>query len=495
MTSNAKSTQSRTVSFSITGEYLTDHARLCVLSKDWRTAIRILGEDIQGSNTEIALAVLKGEKKFIGTSGDEENPINLVDDSIDDPETSRYLDTLAFQNAGLLKVEGAVYRPRWLIEALGPDDYDFARKESGYSERNTREFMIQRAKYYAGNSGIEYHVTLPRSNAITSERVDLRQVEDANEWIVLWEPIADYPFWVNVHHDAGAAMADFLAHRSLDRNGADTTILDMKLESPAEYERYLRKGHDLTREEDEERADLLEREYQADLKQLRAEIEKQAGPKGGEGWMRLGVFNDQDKIYKDDVQPDYYLDVPKQPFLIWALNGNHAAKLGVVKEWRPICPSGMKMMNDDRFHTDWVVGAGLDPARFNREHEDVDMSAQAQRLDLCFELMNFEFAPLSKSDKRSVSGKVRFLKPGETLEKDQIGIIQTASVEYDAALRSAAKHGTALICITGGPLAHIAVVGREMNVPIILWDKAVHLFNGMTVGINLKEGKITVHGH
>ena len=120
----------------------------------------------------------------------------------------------------------------------------------------------------------------------------------------------------------------------------------------------------------------------------------------------------------------------------------------------------------------------------------MNASSYALRMELCFKLLKFEFAVLSRSTKTKLSGKVRILNPGDVLQKGEIGVIERASVEYDAALRSAAQQDSGLICLTGGPLAHIAVVGREMNVPIIMWDKAKLLNNGARIDLNLENGTI-----
>jgi hypothetical protein len=49
--------------------------------------------------------------------------------------------------------------------------------------------------------------------------------------------------------------------------------------------------------------------------------------------------------------------VPRAPFMHWAL-ARHPST-GSLPSWTTVSPSGLKMMNDDPFHTDWVLGAGL----------------------------------------------------------------------------------------------------------------------------------------
>lgn len=478
------------VSFSITGEFLTEHARHMTLSKDWRGAIKLIAEGVDGASMDIALAVLRGEKQFVGECSRDLNTLDLVEDSKDRPETQGYLKTLAFQNAGLLNVSGKVFRPRWQVEALGPEDFEFASHKGHMIDSD--EFLILRAQYYAGTSKCNYHVTLPKNHDAKAERVDFRDKE-TSERIVMWEPYDDYPIWITPHNNIEEAIADFLANRRLDTLGADTEILDLKTDNPDAYKAYLRRGIDLTMEEEEERNDLLSEDEKVYLNELREKIVAQAGPIDGEGWMRMGIFS-EDNLWSREGVADSYLMVPKQPFFLWALKNCNPVGFGLIAPWKTVSPSGMKMYNDDALHSDWVIGAGFDPESFYKDHKLINDNAYAVQMDMMIKLMKFEFSVLSKSDKKFVEGRVKVLAPGETLEKGEVGVIASASVEYDAALRSAAMHDSALICMTGGPLAHVAVVGRELNVPIILWDKAGELDQWMKVSIDLVKGTIKVSG-
>lgn len=472
------------IAFSITGAAVTDHVRLQVLSEDWRGAYDLLINDVGGCTHDIAIAILKGEKAFSGDSADRKNPIRLVDDGPENPKTKRYLDTLDYQNRGLLRFKGKSYRPAWKIDALGQDDFDFAVKKLGRSAVGTEEFTKARAHYYVASVEKDLLITAPKQ-PINAVRADLRS-QKLDHWLMVWE-LRDHPSWITPKEDAAEALAHFIENRIPQSLGACTDVLDMKEDTIA-YAAYLRAGIGLTDEEEDERNHLLEAEHLANLVTLREKITSQAGPKGEKGWIRLPVR--RDKSWHLESAPDYYVDVPKLAFIHWALGQHDPVKLGICEAWDPVCTSGMKMINDDRYHSDWVVGAGFDPERFYQDHEDVSDSSYWLRQELCHELLDFEFTSLSRSTKKQVDGKVRHLKPGDALKEGEIGIIPVASVDYDAALRSAAQHGTALICEAGGPLAHIAIVGREMDVPVILWPKAMTLFNGSRVYINLERGKI-----
>ncbi len=473
------------VSFSITGQAVTDHVRLQVLSDQWREALDLLTQEVQGCTMEMALDILGGKKVFQGSSNSEFG-IQLVDDSAENPETARYLETFAFQNCGLLLKKGKVYRPAYVIEALGQDDFDYAIRSIGRNENGTPAFMRLRAMYYVNTLKQELLVTVPDATH-QAVRVDLRNATDASQMLVVWEERSATPSWAKTSKDHREALNEFLQSRSPMALGSDTTLLDLK-KDPKAYEKYLIDGINLSDDEEDAREVLLNDRYQTQLLALREEILKRAGPKGGDGWIRVPI-SDEPVIDATDVVK-YYLDVPKAPFIYWSIP-HDPSLMGLCEKWTPASPSGMKMLNDDRHHTDWVIGAGFDPETFYKQ-KDVSDSCYWYRNQLCADLLKFEFTTLSRSTKVRVEGVVKHLKPGEILKEGEVGVIARASVEFDAALRSAAKHGTALICLTGGPLAHIATVGRELDVPILLWDKAQHLRDGYRVYINTEKGTIRV---
>lgn len=470
--------------FVITGEAITEHARLHVLSGQSREAVQLLIEGVEGMTHDDAQSILRGEANLTGRSDDPAG-LSVVDADGDCPKLKYYLETFAFQNCGLFKHKGKVYRPAYEIEGLGPDDFDRALKKLGGRQIETEAFLRERIRYYIQPLKAQKVVTIP-TNFPTQTVVDLRETTSVEEKIVVWTVRDDVPQWATVHQDKDAALAEFYASRQPDRLGLHSHYLDF-YQDPEQLVKLLDSRDYLSDSDESLRKRLLGEKTEGLLKGIREQVAQRAGPVGGAGWLRLAV--EKNPVPGEPGVIDHYLDIPKAPFLYWVLQPYDPSELGLCEPWPAISGTGWKCINDSAYHSDWVIGAGLDPENFHKM-EEINSSSYALRMELCFKLLKFEFAVLSRSNKPKLEGKVRILKPGETLNKGEIGVIERASVEFDAALRSAAQHDSGLICLTGGPLAHVAVVGREMNVPIIMWDKAGMLHNGARIELNLEKGTI-----
>ena len=481
---NTQREMSRSVPFVISGEAITEHARLHVLSGQWQEAEKLLTKGIDGITHDIALSILRGENNLVGSS-DSESGLDLVEANADCPKLKYYLETFAFQNCGLLKQKGKVYRPAYQIAGLGPLDFDHAVKKLGERAIETEEFLRERIRYYTHPIKAKHIITLPAVTP-TQTVVDLRDTPSPEDRIVVWTVREDVPLWAKVHTDSGAALNEFYASREPDSLGVDSYYLDFYAEED-KLLKLLNARHVISDADETLRQKLEKESRDQALGAIRAQIAERAGAVGSDGWLRMPV--EKSPAAGETGEVEYYLDVPKAPFLYWALQPYDPAELGLCEPWRAISGSGLKCYGDSAVHSDWVVGAGLDPETLYQQ-EDINASSYALRMELCFKHLKFEFAILSRSDREKLSGKARILKPGETLNKGEIGVIERASVDYDAALRSAAQHKTGLICLTGGPLAHVAVVGREMNVPIVMWDKAHLLHNGARIELNLEQGTI-----
>lgn len=105
------------------------------------------------------------------------------------------------------------------------------------------------------------------------------------------------------------------------------------------------------------------------------------------------------------------IEIPRAPFEHWALR-RHGGK-HLATHWETISRAGFKMVNDDPYHTDWVIGAGLDIDKIylglGKDTEDAidDVYWQIQH-----KMLNFECAVLSKGE--YVTGTV--IHPGRNQE-------------------------------------------------------------------------------
>lgn len=239
------------------------------------------------------------------------------------------------------------------------------------------------------------------------------------------------------------------------------------------------------REKYENQQRLKKEAHDAAILKIHNEIVSKLGDKESSDWLRMPV-------YSGLSNPSSYLYIPRLAFLHWALKNVPAVKLGIIEDWVPVSKYDLKCKNDDRFHSDWVIGAGLDPATFYDKNNDINISAHKLAMEIVRDMTSFDLLVLSRSSRTKFEGEIAFLKPGQQLEKGQIGIISHAGVEFDAALRSAARHKTGLICLTGGPLAHVVTVGRELDVPIVMWDKANNLRIYQYLYVNTENGTVSI---
>jgi len=179
--------------------------------------------------------------------------------------------------------------------------------------------------------------------------------------------------------------------------------------------------------------------------------------------------------------------VPRAAFERWALC-HHASLRPFAPEWEPVSHSGVKMSCDDPVHTDWWVGAGLDPDDYNRttgemrafEEAVYDAWHEAEEKYCVFECNVLSEGPHALGD-------VVHPRPGETVPKGSIAIVPFASERYiDAAVTAAA-----IVTEAGGALSHIVVVGRERNLPIVRVKDALKKYPvGCRLSIDTGTGKL-----
>lgn len=108
------------VHFSITGEFVTDHARAKVQEGDWAGAIRFLKTSVIGFTYDHAISILTGEMCLTGT-----NNIQLVKNT---SSKNDYLKQLDHFYGSYVRLGGKWYRPYAFVSNYGPKDiFEFDR--------------------------------------------------------------------------------------------------------------------------------------------------------------------------------------------------------------------------------------------------------------------------------------------------------------------------------------------------------------------------------
>jgi phosphohistidine swiveling domain-containing protein len=164
--------------------------------------------------------------------------------------------------------------------------------------------------------------------------------------------------------------------------------------------------------------------------------------------------------------------VPRAPFLHWAF-----ARMKMFEEqlppWQTVCPPGMKMMNDDPYHTDWVVGAGLDPDDRSLLYYPGPVADAA--MQLAHELQDKFDKPSPVHvlvDGPHAIGPVHHGKRKKPCPAGAIVVLPNLHPDYVITIEDA----VGVITEEGGAVAHLAQVGRERNLPIVRIENALKRF-------------------
>lgn len=249
-------------------------------------------------------------------------------------------------------------------------------------------------------------------------------------------------------------------------------LLKMGAQTPAEVEsERLRHEYQLaqqiTNEADREAAeDQIEAEREAlrlrRLAELRATILAQAG-------------NDLLDLTwpASERTPAGTAKVPRAPFMHWAF-----ARMKMYESqlppWQTISPIGLKMQNDDPYHTDWVIGAGLDPE--DRELTYYPSPVAEAAMQLAHSLQDKFDEPSDVHvlvDGPHVSGTIHHGRKKKPSPAGSIVVLPNLHPDYLEAIDDAAG----VITEEGGAVAHLAQVGRERSLPIVRIAGAIGRYN------------------
>lgn len=173
--------------------------------------------------------------------------------------------------------------------------------------------------------------------------------------------------------------------------------------------------------------------------------------------------------------------VPRAPFLHWAFARMKMFE-AQLPPWQTVSPIGLKMMNDDPFHTDWVIGAGFDPDNRSMLYHPSPIADAAMQLS--HDLQDKFDEPSDVHvlvDGPYASGTVYHGKKKKPSPDGAIVVLPNLHPDYLEAIADAA----AVITEEGGAVAHLAQVGRERNLPIVRIAGALDRFGeGETVSVD-----------
>lgn len=434
-----KVSMSKKMSMSVDGEGLTRIARDFCLSDMPSRAWRLLVNGLHGpvGPETIAADVLDGKLKLVGNSSSKRGLRTARDNDVSYRKSMQYI------FAGRVRIDGSWWRPSAEVLDFGEEDAHFAfhrvrDEESLDSIADGARLLLNvtrhRVAYYAREG----------------ERVVFLRVKNSKRnRVVIFEPVAERPFWWQEHPTVVAAFEEFIAcGRRLQSRG--------RVEPRTEATPVVQ-GPEPKTEEDYK---TEEEQFERAVHDIRERVLAQAAG----DMISLRLENGE------------VLAVPRAPFEHWALSRSPQLK-HLAAPWTPVAPSGMKLPLDDPFHTDWLLGAGrsLEEAYRGPVHD----ASISWLIDVQRRFGNFDCA---------------VLVPGEevigTIGED-ILVLPNLDPKYVTKLGGA----RAIITQAGGALAHLAQVALERNVPIVLVEDALTRYlPGQQVRVCTDSGRIHVVG-
>ena len=517
--------------FRITGGSLTRTAREKTLSDDWMGGVEYLLEGLQGISFHEVTSVLNGQNKLTGDSS------VGIDLAPEDPETrDEYLEEFNSVYSGRIKRTWKGGEPMWwspaaMVISLGERDNLFERGN-----------LIPRCFHYT--DGDEHVVG-----------VDTRQIAFEKLWLpkngfpygFVFKRCSAPPLWVDKHRNATGAMVAYLTaggileHRGHSIRYGEPVKSEVRarpenaphLLHDEEFKRHCRENplppggpSDLwlatlsgapeertgakskyreakegRRRDREEK--LREGENRATLEQIKAAVVQRANEME-DGWLDLEVKPLSDNAISDRDRKDhpdwltlepYTIRVARVPFEHWTLRAFPLAAVeGMLSPWEPVSDTGLRLDNDDRHHSDWMLSADAVHNLFGNYGKGFSEPIQTA----LFDAMNAIQAQYCDTQGVVLSsfggykrGRVVHPGPGEAVKRGEIAIIPTASVHYDQALRTA----EAVITERGGPLAHVAIVAREVGRTVLQVRGALKRYPvGTRISVDPSRGVVTVLG-
>ncbi len=228
------------------------------------------------------------------------------------------------------------------------------------------------------------------------------------------------------------------------------------------------------------------------LDQLTSDIRRQADEAGLDGWTEIPV----PKV----VSPSGTLRVPRGAFEHWATwrsGGEHLAK-----PWRRVSPQGVKQNSDDPLHTDWMLGAGLDPRSMR---EDLGVPGRAEALTQAAyaayaaverRLLGFDCSVLLAGP--AVTGRCWHpAGPGDDVpptdaDGPPVAVLADARPDWLDLVARTFDAGGAVVVERGGGMAHLVTELRGSGKgPLVRMPKALRLYpEGSLVSVDAGRGRI-----
>lgn len=494
------------IAFSMAEHVLVDFARSCVVEENWRRGLKLLTTVTTPALTlDQAVSVLKGE-----TTSEirEDGQHILVPQDQGCEKLKRFLGTLAWQTAGIFESNGEFYQPYAVIESFQRGDAVQVVKE--WRERDDwgdiEKFIKACCRPYMHNPGTDIVHLETGKRPVLCKRVQgpafwLDLAANASEAVTAYAKTRTRPEEVHgvefkpdscTDPDSFEFFCEAVSYGLLMLD-SDSTLPDSEIcilrEMMAMYRELEERIEDLgpnnTLEYDE-RGFQINDDYLTDkfkdaieLRRLMVKVNRQAEISGG--FMEL---------FPSDGSAPYV--VARAPFLRWAAKHAYRTKLGELAPWKNVCYTGLKMPNDDRNHSDWWVSTG-ESISSSYNHEHLLNKTSTEFLSRMAETE--EGGCIKLAGKGKVTGVAVFPKPNESAPPGSIAIVPHAGPAYQLAMTTCCTGSSgAVVAAMGGKLAHLAIVGRELDSRVVVTMDAMTRFKaGDLITVDLDAQTIFVY--
>ena len=512
-------TATRTVYFSVTGEWITNFFRDKVLEGDWQRAINELRDTIS-CTLEQSMSILCGDNKLVGVDSHDDPGIDLVKDG----ECSDYLETLRYQYGHLVRIDNKWMKPYAYVTNYGIKDVSHIDWDRRLPEvipefmHNDKKLdliaLAHRAKSYCNNRYSDEVITTKINSEKCGQKVRMAVLFERTDAPPLWTMLASTGEGRQATIQRAVDIAADQQH--LDRVGH----IQEQIEEAGSEREAMRVRCMNYADEEAENYRLGAAYSFHNIDETLVTVDGPLPPIPGQRPPGALKVPTPDELFKSHRKADAALDdlegtrrqileqnekladgrmiehdfggkvgkvrIPEYPLRAWSLRRTHLRVL--IEDWKTICPMGMKASVDDPYHSDWMVGAGIDLGAYG----DTDFSAQMYDLmhEIQEEEMGFKFTILvNGKGKAGAVGTIVHPKPNEEVASDEIAVVPNAGEAYYAAARTAA----AVIVENGGAMSHLAVVGLEEGFLIIRDEGARKKYRpGTLLTIDTKKGNIEV---
>jgi len=213
-----------------------------------------------------------------------------------------------------------------------------------------------------------------------------------------------------------------------------------------------------------------------------------------------------------------HIKVPKLAFIFYALdvryNVDNLNDFN-IPNWECVSKSGYKMSNDNCYHTDFWIGMGLtfksaypqdlfDNGYSNllqEENRNFYIALVEELTELRYEIREqyLVFSSISVGAPTISKGRVLhydlFKDDLNKVKPNDILILPNLGIKFEPAVLIAIKNGHGgVISEQGGSLAHLSILGRELNFPIFIEKNALQKYRFIqAVEINGNKKTISIN--